>query len=295
MDRSQKRPRTGDCIPTAQIHRSHCLTLLAKLPDDSIDSFVSDPPYGIDLKLRWNRQAGLSIKGDRAHEARKLWTDFLPQAARAAKPNTAHLFFGTWKSPWMRDLLAQHFTIKGCIIWKKNTWGLGTYLRPRWEMIWYVHKGKPPIPDPAPPDVWEHSRDHRLLHPCQKPIDLLRRAVAFTCPAGGVVCDPFAGIFSTAVAALLEGRNFIGSEIDAKYCRLGRARVAQTLRELAEGAQFPARQRAPGRAARFSQTAFDGPSNPSQVSDSNRVYAPPPEKRARLKYPPLLRQSPPSV
>jgi adenine-specific DNA-methyltransferase len=251
MDRH--RPRTGVSLPTAEIHRCHCLTLLSKLPDESIDSFVSDPPYGINLKLRWNRDAGLSIKGDRAHQARQLWADFLPQAARIAKPNTAHLFFGTWKSIWIKDLLEKHFAVKGCIVWKKNTWGLGWYLRPRWELIWLVHKGTPPIPDPAPPDVWEHARDHRLKHPCQKPIELLRRAVAFTCPPGGTVCDPFAGIFSTAVAALLEGRNFIGSEIDARYCTLGRRRVAQTLRELAsEVAPVPTRRRASQRAARFS-------------------------------------------
>ncbi len=101
--------------------------------------------------------------------ARQLWKNFLPHAERIAKPNTAHLF-GTWKSTWIKDLLAEHFDVKGCIVWYKSTWGLGYYLRPRWELAWYCHKGKPPIPAKAMPDVWEHRRDGRLLHPCQKPI-----------------------------------------------------------------------------------------------------------------------------
>ena len=104
------------------IHRGDCRRHLARMADASIDAFVTDPPYGIELSLQWTRQKKV-VRGDGRLEARRLWADFLPHAARLAKPDTAHLFFGTWKSIWIADLLREHFDGKGCVVWYKNTWG----------------------------------------------------------------------------------------------------------------------------------------------------------------------------
>ncbi len=217
-----------------KIIRGDCLHKLANLPDASIDAFVTDPPYGIDLCLRTNPTRPVVI-GDGRDEARRLWADFLPHAARLAKPHTAHVFFGTWKSIWIAELLARHFTIKGCVVWRKNTWGLGWHLRPQWELFWLCHKGRVPKPIKAEPDVWDCRRDHRLLHPCQKPVELLRRCIRLVLPdprmrRRAMICDPFAGIASTALAAVQEGvRNFLAIERDPRYARLGRQRLAAIL------------------------------------------------------------------
>jgi site-specific DNA-methyltransferase (adenine-specific) len=211
--------------------RGDALRLLRALPDESVDSFVSDPPYGISLKLGTTSNLGLarSIAGDGPAEARQLWRAWVPEAYRAAKPNTAHLIFGTYKSPWMHRVLSKHFAVKGCIVWDKRQISLGYYLRPRWEMIYLCHKGKPPKPVPAPADIWTVNRQHRPLHPCQKPIDLMQKAVVYACPPGGIVVDHFAGIASTGVAALLEGRRFIGAEIDPRHHKLGTRRLRDAL------------------------------------------------------------------
>ena len=62
-------------------------------------------------------------------------------------------------------------------------------------------------------------------HPCQFPIALVRRLVLALCPKGGVVLDPFAGSGTTAVAALLDGRNFIGCDIADKYLAIAESRL----------------------------------------------------------------------
>lgn len=226
------------------IHRGDCRRHLARMADASIDAFVTDPPYGIELSLHTLPGRPRSIAGDGRHEARKLWADFLPHAARVAKPDSAHLFFGTWKSIWIEGLLREHFAVKGCVVWYKNTWGLGWHLRPRWELAWYCHKGKPPIPAEAMPDVWQHPRDHRLSHPCQKPVPLLRQAIRCCLPPERrdparppTVCDPFAGIGSTAVAAVEEGVGFVGMELDPRYVRLARDRVHTALAAAASDAK----------------------------------------------------------
>ena len=62
-------------------------------------------------------------------------------------------------------------------------------------------------------------------HPCQFPIALVRRLVLALCPKGGIVLDPFVGSGTTAVAALLDGRNFLGCDISDKYLEIAKSRL----------------------------------------------------------------------
>ena len=45
------------------------------------------------------------------------------------------------------------------------------------------------------------------------------------CPPNGKIYDPFTGSGSTGKAAVLEGFDFIGSELDAEYCAIAEARI----------------------------------------------------------------------
>jgi DNA methylase len=74
-------------------------------------------------------------------------------------------------------------------------------------------KGGPPI------------RPRANIHPCVKPISLLRYLTRLAAPPGGVVLDPFAGSGSVGIAALLEGRKFLGIEQDREYTQIARARL----------------------------------------------------------------------
>lgn len=63
-------------------------------------------------------------------------------------------------------------------------------------------------------------------HPTVKPTDLMRWLVRLVTPAGGVVLDPFTGSGSTGKAAMLEGFQFIGCELNPDYIKLAEARIA---------------------------------------------------------------------
>jgi site-specific DNA-methyltransferase (adenine-specific) len=69
-------------------------------------------------------------------------------------------------------------------------------------------------------------RPRRNTHPTVKPVELMRWLVRLVCPPVAVVLDPFAGSGSTGVAALQEGRRFIGIERDPAYARIARARLS---------------------------------------------------------------------
>jgi hypothetical protein len=54
----------------------------------------------------------------------------------------------------------------------------------------------------------------------------MRWLVRLICPPGGIVLDPFAGSFTTGVACILEGLDFIGIEQEEDYIEIGRRRMA---------------------------------------------------------------------
>jgi site-specific DNA-methyltransferase (adenine-specific) len=64
------------------------------------------------------------------------------------------------------------------------------------------------------------------LHPTIKPLSLMRYLVRLTkTPTGGMVLDPFMGSGSTGMACMIEGRDFIGIEIDKTYLETARQRI----------------------------------------------------------------------
>jgi len=57
------------------------------------------------------------------------------------------------------------------------------------------------------------------VHITQKPVEVIWELVKI-CPPGSTVLDPFAGSGSTGVAALSEGRQFVGIELDQQYAAI---------------------------------------------------------------------------
>ena len=62
-------------------------------------------------------------------------------------------------------------------------------------------------------------------HPTIKPINLLTYLVRLITPPNGVVMDCYMGSGSTGIAALLEGFQFIGMEMDEEYFNIAEARI----------------------------------------------------------------------
>jgi len=72
-------------------------------------------------------------------------------------------------------------------------------------------------------------------HPTVKPTDLMRYLCRLVTPRGGLVLDPFAGSGSTGRAALMEGFQFIGIELDPEYAVIAEARIRAVQPGLALG------------------------------------------------------------
>jgi DNA modification methylase len=66
----------------------------------------------------------------------------------------------------------------------------------------------------------------RNPHPTVKPLALMQWLVRLLCPPGGLVLDPTVGSGTTGAAALLEGRRFIGIELEPAYMEIAAARIS---------------------------------------------------------------------
>jgi site-specific DNA-methyltransferase (adenine-specific) len=74
---------------------------------------------------------------------------------------------------------------------------------------------------------------HTNSHPTVKPLALMRYLARLTkTPTGGVVLDPFMGSGTTGMAAVMEGRDFIGIEIDPDYFAIAERRIQEAQLQL---------------------------------------------------------------
>ena len=64
-----------------------------------------------------------------------------------------------------------------------------------------------------------------VQHPTVKPLKIMQWLIRLVTPPGGVVLDPFAGSGTTIEAALIEGFNPIGIEMEADYLPLIQHRI----------------------------------------------------------------------
>ena len=100
---------------------------------------------------------------------------------------------------------------------------------------WMVHKTglidvKTPYLDSEkfPGNIIEVSKPREKYgHIAAKPVDLLRHLIRIFSYREGVVLDTFAGSGSTGVAAKLEGRDFIGFEIDEEMASIAESRISK--------------------------------------------------------------------
>ena len=81
-----------------------------------------------------------------------------------------------------------------------------------------------------PSDIWEipnvkSNHVEKTIHPCQYPVELIERLVLSMTNENEWVFDPFIGVGSTAIAALMHKRRAMGAEIKAEYVSIAKKRI----------------------------------------------------------------------
>ena len=85
-----------------------------------------------------------------------------------------------------------------------------------------------------PGDVWiipnvKHNHPEKTIHPCQFPVELVERIVLSLTNPDDLVLDPYMGVGSALVAAVLNDRRAAGADTSIEYVRIAHERISRAL------------------------------------------------------------------
>ncbi len=243
------------------LYHGNCLKILAQLPENSVDMVFADPPYllsngGFTVhagkmvsvnKGEWDKSNGLK-KDFEFH------LEWIQAVKRVLKPSGTLWISGTYHSiyqcgfalqvaglhvlndiAWFKpnaspNLSCRFFTASHeTLVWarkdkkakhifnydlmKNGTWPEDALKKPGLQMrsVWSMGTPKP------------NEKIHGK-HPTQKPLDLLKRIVLASTNRGDVILDPFTGSSTTGIASVMNGRKFIGIDLEKDFLELSKKR-----------------------------------------------------------------------
>ena len=227
-----------------------CLEGLRDVPDNSVDLIVTDPPYFLSMghagsSSNSKRSDSEMLNSNRTFNDLAICTPFYKQLfaeyRRVLKDDGSFYFFNDWRGyAYYFPLINAELPVRNLIIWDKKS-GPGSFYSFAHEFIIFGTR-KSKIKKGAGTNVWRmaafssgaKSTNGEKVHPTQKPIELITKAIEDATEPGAVVLDTFMGSGTTAVAAIRSGRNFIGFELDEKYHAIAMGRVEDELRQILE-------------------------------------------------------------
>lgn len=203
------------------VRHGDCVQLMRRMDAASVDFILTDPPY----ICRYRDRIGRTVAND--NNARWLEPAFA-EMFRLLKPDSFAVSFYGWNQVdrFVTAWRQAGFRIVGHLVFPKPYASSARFLQHRHEQAYLLAKGEPRAPAEPLSDIRGWSYTGNRLHPTQKPLEALRPLVRAFSPESGLVLDPFCGSGSSLVAAVDEGRDFLGIELDYRHFRTACRRVA---------------------------------------------------------------------
>ena len=208
-----------------------CRIFLRNLKDNSVDLIVTDPPYRTTSRGDAGNSGGMFQKD--INKKGQVFThnsidckEYAPEFFRVLKDGS-HCYVMTNHVNLINMLniftdCGFHF-IKS-LIWDKGNKIMGQYYMSQFEYILFFRKGRGVKINNcgtsdilSVPNIKTKDENGKNIHDTEKPVELMKILIANSSKEGDKVCDPFAGVGSTAIACKELNRNFIGCEIDENY------------------------------------------------------------------------------
>jgi DNA modification methylase len=192
-----------------------------------VNCVIVDPPYGINHKS--NRRKDKSDMTTRKGIMNDVDNQYLLKQAinlsyQCLEDNSHIYWFTRWdKLEEQMPMLRQFYNIKNVLVWDKGNHGSGDLTGAygnRYECIIYAMKGRRDLNKidgkQRHDDILEFSKvsAQKLIHPHQKPIELLEFLILKSTNEGETILDMFAGVGSTLCAAIKNNRNCFAIELD---------------------------------------------------------------------------------
>lgn len=230
-----------------------CMEYLKTIPEKSIHLIASDPPYGLEYNQndlasqresifggKIENQKANGIMNDGKEDAFRLFENMLVEGKRilangcccccccggggGPKP-----LFAEWTM-----MMDKHIGFKQAVVWDKGGLGMGIHYRRNYEFVLVAQNGAPAHAwngGNNTPNVWRINKiiPSEIQHPTVKPVKLMEKIIFIHSNINDVVLDPFMGSGTTGVAAIRQGRKFIGIELDPKHFKEAVKRIENEL------------------------------------------------------------------
>lgn len=190
----------------------HADLMIAKIEDESIDCIITDPPYPyefINEYAKLSQFAGRVLKPGGSCLA-MAGQSYLPEVIAALASHLTYHWTVAYLTPGGQAV--QQWDRKTNTFWKPVFW----FVKGQYGDDW--------VGDVVKSDV--NDNDKRFHHWGQSESGIARLVERFS-KADELICDPFVGGGTTAVAALARGRRFIGVDKDHEAVGETLARLAR--------------------------------------------------------------------
>lgn len=224
------------------IYNQDCLEGMRGMPDGSVDLCIADPPYDFKSTKGGGAFGSKSEDGSkgRAYHAelfpmsQGFTVDVLDEMCRLCKIPNMYVFCSKDQVPQLLDYATKRKLNFDILTWHKPNpvpTCSNKYLSDTEYVIFMRGKGARVYGSYETKRKWwvqqVNTADKRLYgHPTVKPLNIIRQLIVNSSQVGGVVLDPFMGSGTTAVAATLEDRHYIGFEIDKGYYDTACSRIS---------------------------------------------------------------------
>jgi site-specific DNA-methyltransferase (adenine-specific) len=224
------------------LYNDDCLNILPSIEDESIDLIVCDPPYGI-TKHDWDIPISMWFLFNQLRRIIKPKGSILMFGVEPFSSNTRMFGSDLYKYDWLWVKSRKHgyhhaqsqplqetenisvfskasvqSTSKNNIIFNPNKHTIkkrtGAKLKQKTEERYDTNLLR-----------FGNTKLNDLLHPSQKPIDLIEYLILRHSNEGAVVLDPCFGSGTTLVAANNTNRSFIGIEKNKNFFEIGKTRI----------------------------------------------------------------------
>lgn len=179
-----------------------------------------DPPYAIGFRSN-SRKA--TNKFEVLQNDDKFLVDWIPLSLDYMKPDFAYYICTRWDvySEWF-NIVKEFINVKDLIVLAKQGGGMGdlegTY-SPSHEFMLFCHNGNHKIRGIRESNIWEFDKVNvsSYIHPTQKPVSLVEKAIKHSSDEGDNILDLFCGSGTTLVACENTRRIGFGMEKDPFY------------------------------------------------------------------------------
>lgn len=226
---------------------------MSKVPDESIDVIITDPPYFLS-NGGFSNSGGKRVSVDKGNWDKTtlgkdgFYSKFIAEAQRILKKDGTIWIFGSMHNIYVVGSLLQEYKFKilNNITWQKSNpapnlsrrmfthstetilWARKNYKYGRqifnYSLMREINGGKQMKDVWTTPTVGKYEKRFGK-HPTQKPLSVMKRIIMASTNENSIILDPFVGSGTTCVAGEMLKRKTIGIDFEESYLKIARQRL----------------------------------------------------------------------